>query len=495
MQTLKAAIDVFFIMKHQILLLLLFISLWTNAAPYRYIVATDGSGDYTTVQAAINACPDAQRSIIFIKNGTYYGQTSLGTKASASTKMISLIGENRDSVILTYDKSMGSVATFELTTTFQVYAKNFYAENITFVNSAGNTGQALALYTAGDMATFKNCTLKGYQDTYRSKKGTRGYFKNCWIEGAVDFIYAGGTIFFDDCTINCVYGGGYITAPEDAYVTIPANQTACGKNIRVGFFFRNCNITANANVAANTYALGRPWTTLAGTIYINCKLGNHIKAAGWQTWNGNETTACFAEYNSMDLTGNPINISSRVSWSFQLPKADVDNLLHSEGIYARVSTTIFDPIALLNSISTPQNLVVSGNTINWSAVSSSIGYLVYCNGKYITTTETNSYSNQNSLSGTYNIYAVNSNGVLSNVSSILTATSNIKLNSTFSENSESISFSKPLHIQIFNTQGKSIYTSEDKTSVFLKNKLHSGTYILKLQEETGKTTNHKFIVN
>jgi pectinesterase len=219
-------------------------------------------GDFATIQQAVNACPDNIRSYIFVKNGTYYGQTTIGTKTVASSKLISLIGESRDGVILTYDKSIPAVATFEETCTFQVYAKNFYAENITFVNSAGNTGQALALYTAGDQAILKNCSLIGYQDTYRSKKGTRAYLLNCWVEGAVDFIYAGGTLIFDNCTLNCTRSGGFVTAPEDAYATVPKASTVAGIFIRLGFVFRNCTIQGSASVPANSFYLGRPWATM-----------------------------------------------------------------------------------------------------------------------------------------------------------------------------------------------------------------------------------------
>ena len=472
-------------MKNRLSIIFLFlsISILSNAAPFRFVVATDGSGDYSSIQSAINACPDNERSIIFIKNGTYYGQISIGTKSIASNKIISLIGENRDSVVITYDKSLNMVSTFELATTFQIYAKNFYAENISFVNSAGNTGQALALYTAGDMATLKNCTIKGYQDTYRAKKGTRGYFINCWIEGAVDFIYAGGTVFFDDCTINCVKGGGYITAPEDRYKYIAASSTATGKDLNLEFIFRNCNITANSDVADNSFTLGRPWNINSGAYYLNCKLGSHIKAAGWTTMSGNEATASFGEYNSMDKNGSPLSTTGRISWSFQLAKEDVDNFLNPAYVYAQLSTTSYDPVSLCLSPTKP-SVSYANNTISWDALADAIGYIVYKNGKYLSSVTGNSFSDNSGITGTYCVSAINSTGVLSEAATITTALSDIQMEDLgIIDNMQTIILTHSVEkMQLFTLTGNMIEQNNNKSIMNLFN-IAQGLYILKINDK------------
>ena len=470
-------------MKQILIVFLLSVTLAINAQPFRYIVAADGSGTHTTVQSAIDACPDNERSIIFVKNGIYFGQTSIGTKTVASSKLISLIGENRDKVNLTYDKSLPMVTKFEEATTFQAYAKDFYAENITFANSAGNTGQALALYTAGDRQTFKNCRILGYQDTYRSKKGTRGYFKNCWIEGATDFIYAGGTIFFDDCTINCVKGGGYIVAPEDAYSTIPKASTVCQKFLRIGFIFRNCNITANTDVAANTYYLGRPWNVTAGAFYLNCKLGKHIKAEGWQTMGGNETTACFAEYQSMDANGLPIDITGRVTWSFQLPQLDVENLLNPTYIYALSYTTSYDPETFCSSPSSPTNVKMIGNTISWDAVSGVAGYLVYKNSKFLTAVTETSFNDNSGENGSYYVVSLATSGVLSSPSTVTAIESIQHSKVAFKISKDKIYFSKPVTYAIYSLTGTKVHESKSYVnSISISNEL-KGIYLLKTEDE------------
>ena len=416
-------------MKKIILIVItLCICIIANAQPFKFIVAKDGSGDFSSIQAAIDSCPENLQSIIFIKNGTYDEQISLGNKTTGSTKKISLIGESATGVIITHSQSRASSGspTFEDICTVKLYANDFYAENITIQNTAGNTGMAEALYTAGDRQTFKNCRILGYQDTYRSKKGTRGYFKNCWIEGAVDFIYAGGVEFFDDCTINCVNGGGYITAPEDAYVTIPKASTVCQKFLRVGFFFRNCTITANSDVPDNSFYLGRPWAGMAGTFYLNCKLGKHINPAGWKEWGGNEISSSFAEYNSMDVNGTPVDTTKRVSWSFQLPKADVDNLFGLQAIYQRVSTIAYDPVSICVAPSAPASVTLNGTTIYWQPVAGITGYIVLRDGQFLSETSESSFTDNSAQTGIYSIKCVGAFGQLSEATSTSTAIRNIE---------------------------------------------------------------------
>lgn len=471
----------------------LFICYFTNAQTFRCIVAADGSGTHTTVQAAIDACPNGERSIIFIKNGTYFGQTYLGTKTTPTTKLVSLIGESRDGVILTFDKALPMVTKFEDATTFQIYTKDFYVENITFANTAGvSAGQALALYTAGDRATFKNCYIKGFQDTYRSKKNTRAYLKDCKIEGTVDFIYAGGTVFFDDCELYCLQGGGYIVAPEDAYQTIPKTATVCDKFLRLGFIFRNCNITAQTGVADNSYYLGRPWNTTAGAYYLNCKLGKHINPKGWKEWNGSETTASFAEYNSMNIDGTPADVSARVSWSFQLPEADVNNLFTTAGIYARISSEVYQPEPICIKPAVP-NILTASPEIKWNKVNGASGYLIFKNNRYLAITTDTVFVDLTLDAGIVSVKTMGSLGQLSEQATFVTA-----LNTTNSEELKiqfkngTLVSSLPVHINVFSAEGKLAFKSTKITTEFLLN-LNAGTYLIKATTLDGFISSKKLI--
>lgn len=479
-----------------LILLLLSISTLTHAQPFSFIVAADGSGTHTTVQSAIDACPDNQRSIIFIKNGTYYGQTYLGTKTVASNKIISLVGESRDGVVLTYDKSLPMVTKFEEATTFQIYAKDFYAENITFANTAGvAAGQALALYSAGDKATFKNCYIRGFQDTYRAKKGTRAYMKSCKIEGTVDFIYAGGTVFFDDCELHCLQGGGYIVAPEDAAYTIPAASTACGKVLKLEFIFRNCNITAESGVADNSYYLGRPWNVTSGAFYLNCTLGKHINPKGWKEWSGNETTASFAEYNSKDTNGNPVDVTSRVSWSFQLPKTDVDNLLTPAAVYARVSAIVYDPVSQVVAPLAPTTLLASGKSLAWSTVSDAAGYVIYKNGQYLANTTSTTFTDESASEGVYTLKSIGTSGQLSEVSATVTGLADVqKTNISATLKNDILTFNEPVTLNIIGLDAKLQLSNTQFIQQLNITQIKSGIYLLQMTNTDGFKHTQKLII-
>lgn len=184
-----------------------FVFCWTNLAaqeqPFTYVVATDNSGDFTTVQAAVDACKEGeQRSIIFIKNGTYKEMVNV-----PKGKIISLIGESAEGVLITFDRDRGAgsdFTDFRDITTCQFYGEDMYVEGLTIENSSGNVGQAEAHYVASDRQTYKNCRFLGYQDTQRTNSGARAYFKDCFIQGATDFIFGDGLMYYDNCTVTYV---------------------------------------------------------------------------------------------------------------------------------------------------------------------------------------------------------------------------------------------------------------------------------------------------
>lgn len=183
---------------------------------YDFVVAKDGSGDFFTIQEAIHAVPDfrkAGRTTILVRKGVYKEKVVI----PESKISISLIGE--DGAILTNDDFASKKNYFgeEMSTsgssTCYIYAPDFYAENITFENSAGRVGQAVACFVSGDRAYFKTVVF-GNQDTlYTYGKDSRQFYDHCYIEGTVDFIFGWSTALFKDCTIHSL-GDGYVTAPS-----------------------------------------------------------------------------------------------------------------------------------------------------------------------------------------------------------------------------------------------------------------------------------------
>lgn len=273
---------------------------------YDFVVAKDGSGDFFTIQEAINAVPDfrkAARTTILVRSGVYKEKVII----PESKINLSLIGE--EGAILTNDDYASKPNIFgeEMSTsgsaTCYIYPPDFYAEGMTFENSAGAVGQAVACFVSGDRAVFKNCRFLGFQDTlYTYGKDSRQYYEDCYIEGSVDFIFGWSTALFNRCTIHSVRSG-YLTAPA-------TNQ---GKPY--GYVFYDCNLTANEGV--DKVYLSRPWRPYAQAVFIRCQMGKHILPEGWNNWNKKEAekTVFYAEYQS---TGEGANPTARASFSRQL---------------------------------------------------------------------------------------------------------------------------------------------------------------------------------
>lgn len=318
--------------KTSILLFLLFAITYSVKA-WDFVVAQDGSGDFSTVQEAIDAVPDfrKKRTTIFIKEGIYKEKLVL----AASKTLVSFIGEDLENTILTYDDFAQKKNRFgeELGTTgstsFYIFGESFTAENITFENSAGPVGQAVAVRIESDKVAFYNCRFLGNQDTlYPHGKNSRQYYKNCYIEGTVDFIFGWSTAVFDECTIFCK-DHGYITAPSTE------------KDTEFGFVFLSCQITGSA--PENSFFLGRPWRPYGKAVFIECALDKHIKPEGWHNWGNTdkEKTAFFAEYNN---AGKGATTNERVKWSHQLSterakKYTIQNILGDWEITPKIFQT------------------------------------------------------------------------------------------------------------------------------------------------------------
>lgn len=278
----------------------------TASAKNKIVVAQDGSGDYRTVQAAINAVPDhSDKTItIFIKNGTYKEKLTL---PEAKTH-VTMIGESREKTILTYDDfaskpdSAGKNIGTSGSASFFIYGNDFTAVNITFQNSAGPVGQAVAVRVTGTRVYFQNCAFLGSQDTlYTHGFGSRQFYRDCYIEGTVDFIFGASTAWFENCSIFCKKGGGYATA------------AATPDSIKYGYVFMKCRLSGDA--APQAFYLGRPWRPYAKTVFINCDLGDRISAKGWQQWSNSEnlSTTYYAEYKSKSTVE-----AERLPWTHQL---------------------------------------------------------------------------------------------------------------------------------------------------------------------------------
>lgn len=276
---------------------------------FNVIVAKDGSGDYYSIQEAINnskAFPD-KRITIFIRNGIY----SEKVKLHKWNPKISLIGESKENTIITNNDyfskiGLGRNSTF-YTSTLLVEADNTILKNLTIKNTAGDIGQAIALTINSNEVAVINCNLLGNQDTLYTSGNGKQFYKDCFIEGTTDFIFGNATAYFYNCQIN---------SKKDSYITAASTN----KETKFGYVFSNCKLTAEKNVT-KVY-LGRPWRIHAKTVFINCILHKHIEPKGWHNWSKKEAekTTFYAEFKN---SGKGYQPKKRVKWSYQIKDSDV----------------------------------------------------------------------------------------------------------------------------------------------------------------------------
>jgi polygalacturonase len=273
-------------------------------------VAASGTGDYYSIQHAIDVAP-ATGAVISIAPGIYRERLKI-TKPNIHLR--SAYDDPKKTVIV-FDDSAASAGGTTKSATVEVHADNFTAENLTFSNDYNRTheqvsqgSQALALLVNADRAVFRNMRLLGNQDTvYAASKGcsnatqtctpARQYFVDCYIEGNVDFIFGDGNAVFENCEIhNTMHKGGYLTAQGKS---LPNEDSA--------YVFNHCRLTAEPGVT-DVY-LGRPWRPYAAVVFLNTEMGAHISPAGWHEWHAGEThyldTAYYAEYNSSGPGAHP----------------------------------------------------------------------------------------------------------------------------------------------------------------------------------------------
>ena len=295
-------------------------------------VSQDGSGDYSSISDAIASIKSGPETV-YIKNGTYHERIEI------TTPEITLIGEDMDKTIITYDYYANMImddgskrGTFRSYTVL-INTHHFTAKNLTIENSSGfgdSVGQAIALYTEGDMNQYFNCKLLGHQDTlftgplpakvkipggfvgpteFAPRNNCRQYFENCYIEGEIDFIFGSATAYFKNCTLYALSRGhvdsinSFITAPST-----PEGQ-------KFGYVFDSCTITGNC--PKGTVMLGRPWRDYAKSVFINCDISDQISPKGFDDWKKTDAHGkfFFAEYN---CTGTGSNRDSRADFCCEL---------------------------------------------------------------------------------------------------------------------------------------------------------------------------------
>lgn len=279
-------------------------------------VSKTDAAAYHTVQAAIDALPDSGGDIAIAPGR--YREKIVVRKAGVHLRGT---GASSDRVVLVYgDSSLTAGGTFR-SATLDASGDDFRLTNLTVQNDwwldpAHPPSQAVALYVTGDRDVFRRIRLLGHQDTLYAAKPKDGrmarqYFRDCYVEGHIDFIFGNAKAYFDRCEIHGV------AAPEVMY-------TAQSKNAPQedsGYVFDHCVLTADAG--AGEISLGRAWRRYASVVFLDTEIRAPVIKAGWREWTPGETdtfnTAYYAEYRS---TGPGASPHTREPLSHQLSAAE-----------------------------------------------------------------------------------------------------------------------------------------------------------------------------
>lgn len=303
---------------------------------YDIVVDADYSGNsttrevpvYKTVGEAVAAVPadNQEPVVIFIKNETYY------EKLMITTPNITFIGEDSEKTVLCFDAAAGKTdpstggtygTSGSASVTIESTAAGVGMENLTIANTFDYPNenidgkQAVALLVKADETIFTNVRMTGWQDTLCADGNARQYFKNCYIEGNVDFIFGNAQAVFEQCDIVS-NGGGYVTA------------ASTDSNKSTGYVFIDSRILKkDSSVADRSVALGRPWRANACVTYVNCYLDSHIRKEGYTNMSDNSYKAAqFYEYQSYG-PGFAVNTDRR-----QLSEQQ-GRLLTASGVFTR----------------------------------------------------------------------------------------------------------------------------------------------------------------
>lgn len=399
------------------------------------VVAKDGTGEYTSVQAAIDAAPTGRTIpyLIFIKNGIYEELIEV----PSNKPFLHLIGQDVEKTVIKYAINNQGATQDQWWTqeawdhstnnpdATDVYGKrglirllpdNLYMENITAYNSWGydqkNGPMALAFVTHGDRQAFNNVKALSFQDTWFtdvSNKANRQYINNSRIEGAVDYFYGAGDVYVENTTFCNVRSGSVIVAP-------------CHKpGTKWGYVMQNCTIDAALEGVGAQHALGRPWHDAPITVWLNTTMLTTISPTGWN--NMGAIPALFAEYNSMDGNGDPIDLSHRrTEYTYtrdgqtytgscratitaeEAAGYTYENVLEGPG-------DDWNPRKFFEAVEAPADVAYADGKLTWKAAPYAICYLVIdAEGNVVGMTKDTAYAT--ATAGTYTLQSVNEYGSL-----------------------------------------------------------------------------------
>lgn len=283
------------------LLLLLFVVsvVWVQECQDIIVVLCDGMGNFCILQEVIESVWVFMDYIvmIYVKNGVYKEKVIV----FLWVENIDIIGEDCDKMIIIYDdyvniNKMGIFCIYMV----KVEGSDIIFKNLIIENNVVQLGQVVVLYMEGDCLKFINCCILGNQDIiYIGVKFICFYFKDCYIDGIIDFIFGFFIVLFEDCIIY---------SKCNLYVMV----VFILKEVKYGYVFKYCKLMVELGV--DKVYLGCFWCLYVYILFIECELGKYIVFVGWYNWGKqfNEEIVCYMEYKNI---GEGVNVLERVVWS------------------------------------------------------------------------------------------------------------------------------------------------------------------------------------
>ncbi|KAF7837601.1 putative pectinesterase/pectinesterase inhibitor 12 [Senna tora] len=275
------------------------------------VVAGDGTGNFSTINEAVNFAPNnsMERIVIYVKAGVYEENVEI---PSYKTNLI-LLGDGTDVTLITANRSVADGWTTFRSATLAVSGEGFLARDIAIENKAGaEKHQAVALRVNADLTAFYRCAVYGFQDTLYVHS-FRQFYRECDIYGTIDFIFGNAAVVFQACDIVS-------RKPLPHQFTVITAQSRDSPDEDTGISIQNCSIIATEDLYSDSRSfksyLGRPWRPFSRTVLLESYIDDFVDPKGWARWSNEDgedglESLYYGEYENY---GPGSSTDGRVNW-------------------------------------------------------------------------------------------------------------------------------------------------------------------------------------